>query len=61
MNKAEQKSINGGDFACPPFGCYYADTTNSGPATHCGTCSDYRALPSSCQSRVMVDFECFGR
>ncbi len=60
LNKVQQKAINGGNIqSCPPFGCYYSDEPiPNTPATYCGTCGDYQALPNECKSRVFAHADC---
>ncbi|MEO9571163.1 MAG: hypothetical protein ABJH82_12540 [Polaribacter sp.] len=48
LNKAEQKSINGGD-CFTPYLCY----GEANPLVTCGTCEEYNQLSQYCKSRVI--------
>ncbi|XRE42490.1 hypothetical protein ACIVBQ_000694 [Tenacibaculum discolor] len=59
VSKTEQKQINGGDYRCPPLGCYYSDEPiPNTPATYCGNCQDYNNLPLDCKSKVFAHADC---
>ena len=54
LNKADQKTINGG-MNCPSSPICYGINI-----MQCGTCAEYHALPRDCKMRVLVSVDCFG-